>query len=197
MMKSIIQKRITKQVRDFAKSGGKRRSGASQRSKRKSDPLIPTWLWASFGLLVGLFVALLVYLQQQKPQVVETKEKAPPAKEQGPRFDAVPPVETKKETYNFRDLLEQKTITVDVEPPEAKGAVIMQCGAFRNFDAADNLKARLALLGFEANIKKSEQKEEVWHRVLLGPYDTRREAENDRHNLQSNDIHHCKIWSFQ
>lgn len=187
----------SKQVRDFAKSGGKRRSGASQRSKRKSDPVIPAWLWMSFGLLVGLFVALLVYLNQQEPIAPKSTEKTPPTEEAEPRFNAVPPVENKTETYNFRDLLEHKTIIVDVEPPEAKGAVIMQCGAFKHFEAADNLKARLALLGYEADIKETEQKGQIWHRVVLGPYDSRRAAENDRHSLQSNDIHHCKIWSFQ
>lgn len=186
-------------VRDFAKSGGKRRSGASQRSRKKADPVIPPWLWISFGLCAGLFVALLVYLHHQEPLPAARDPKPTtkqPAKPKS-KFEAVPPSDTKPETYQFRDMLEKKTITVEVEPPVAKGAVIMQCGAFRQFEAADNLKARLALLGFEASIKESVQQSSTWHRVLIGPYDSRREAENDRHYLQANEIHHCKIWSFK
>jgi cell division septation protein DedD len=48
----------------------------------------------------------------------------------------------------------------------------LQAGAFQNAQDADNLKARLALLGLEASIQTANLGEKgTWHRVRLGPYE--------------------------
>ncbi|NIV35925.1 MAG: SPOR domain-containing protein, partial [Anaerolineae bacterium] len=52
----------------------------------------------------------------------------------------------------------------------------------------DGLKARLALLGFEADIQVVESGGETWHRVRLGPYDSYRSANSIRNRLQRNEI---------
>ena len=79
------------------------------------------------------------------------------------------------------------TIHPGVEPPatdqdlrnrgaDAKAAAqdrfFLQAGAFQNAKDADNLKARLALIGLEASIQTANLGEKgIWHRVRLGPYD--------------------------
>jgi cell division protein FtsN len=59
---------------------------------------------------------------------------------------------------------------------DAKAAVqeryFLQAGAFQNAQDADNLKARLALMGLEATTQTANLGEKgIWHRVRLGPYD--------------------------
>ena len=47
----------------------------------------------------------------------------------------------------------------------------LQAGAFQKASDADNLKARLALAGLEAQIQTAKLDDQtVWHRVRLGPY---------------------------
>jgi len=59
---------------------------------------------------------------------------------------------------------------------EARGStqdlLFLQAGAFRNPKDADNLKARLALMGLEAGIQTAALGEKgTWYRVRLGPFD--------------------------
>jgi cell division protein FtsN len=47
----------------------------------------------------------------------------------------------------------------------------LQAGAFQKSSDADNLKARLALAGLEAQIQTATLPDKtVWHRVRLGPF---------------------------
>lgn len=56
-------------------------------------------------------------------------------------------------------------------PPPANDQYYLQAGAFPNGEDADNLKARLALMGYEADIQTVDiPNKGVWHRVRLGPY---------------------------
>lgn len=64
-----------------------------------------------------------------------------------------------------------KARTADVAPKEK---LYLQAGAFENPSEADNLKARLALMGVEASVQKVDIPEKgiVLHRVRTGPYAT-------------------------
>ncbi|RMG30722.1 MAG: hypothetical protein D6721_03085, partial [Gammaproteobacteria bacterium] len=53
----------------------------------------------------------------------------------------------------------------------------LQVGAFRTHRQADALKARLALLGFEARIQRIRTAQGTWHRVRLGPFASLREVD--------------------
>ena len=46
----------------------------------------------------------------------------------------------------------------------------LQAGAFREMDDAENTRAKLALLGFEANISEKANESGVLHRVRIGPF---------------------------
>ena len=45
----------------------------------------------------------------------------------------------------------------------------IQAGAFRSFEDADALKARLAFLGIESTIRTVRVDDERWHRIIIGP----------------------------
>jgi hypothetical protein len=46
----------------------------------------------------------------------------------------------------------------------------LQVGAFSEVDPADNLKAQLALMGFESVIMSAKISDNTFHRVCVGPY---------------------------
>jgi cell division protein FtsN len=66
---------------------------------------------------------------------------------------------------------------------------MLQAGAFQNAADADNLKARLALLGFEATIETSTMADKgTLHRVRVGPYTSVEELNRTRDTLKQNGV---------
>ena len=91
--------------------------------------------------------------------------------------EAPKPVEAKKP---------EASPPVKVQVP--KGAYL-QIGAFQNEQDADNLKAKLALLGVEARIQTSDiPGKGIWHRVRLGPFNSSNELDNARAQLKANGV---------
>ena len=65
----------------------------------------------------------------------------------------------------------------------------LQAGAFQGAPDADNLKARLALLGVEATIQTTTLPEKgLWHRVRVGPYTSIEELNRTRDTLRQNGV---------
>ena len=66
---------------------------------------------------------------------------------------------------------------------------ILQAGSFSNVDDAENLKAKLALLGVEANIQTATIPDKgVWYRVRLGPYKTADDIDRASSYLKQNGV---------
>ena len=66
---------------------------------------------------------------------------------------------------------------------------ILQAGSFANVDDAEKLKAKLALLGVEANIQPATIPDKgVWYRVRLGPYKNADEMNHARGFLKKNGV---------
>ncbi|HET9113380.1 MAG TPA: SPOR domain-containing protein [Burkholderiales bacterium] len=64
----------------------------------------------------------------------------------------------------------------------------LQAGAFPNAEDADNLKARLALMGYESDIQTVDIPDKgIWHRVRLGPYKAE-DLKKIQANLAQNNI---------
>jgi len=65
----------------------------------------------------------------------------------------------------------------------------LQAGAFQKSSDADNLKARLALAGMEAQIQTATLPDSsIWHRVRLGPYGNAQELDKAQNMLKLNKI---------
>lgn len=67
----------------------------------------------------------------------------------------------------------------DPEPPRPTedGEYLLQVSAFRDPEAAEKLKARLAMQGLKARVVRADLADKgVWHRVRLGPYPQRSDA---------------------
>jgi cell division protein FtsN len=53
----------------------------------------------------------------------------------------------------------------------SKDVYFIQAGSFQNPAEADNQKARLAILGFEASVEPANLPDKgTWYRVRMGPY---------------------------
>ncbi len=59
---------------------------------------------------------------------------------------------------------------VVADSAEEKVTYYLQAGAFREIDDAENTRAKLALLGFEASISEKPNESGVLHRVRVGPF---------------------------
>ena len=70
----------------------------------------------------------------------------------------------------------------------------LQAGAFQAASDADNLKARLALAGLEAQIQTATLPDNsIWHRVRLGPYTNAQDLDKARAALKENKIDNAVI----
>ncbi len=74
-------------------------------------------------------------------------------------------------------------------PAKVETRAWLQAGSFQNEQDADNLKAKLALLGIEARIQTQEIPEKgLWHRVRIGPFTNPAEIDKVRAQLKANGV---------
>lgn len=59
----------------------------------------------------------------------------------------------------------------------------VQTGAYASADDAESQRGKLALLGYEARISEREQSGRMVHRVRLGPFDEKGEADSTKEKL--------------
>ena len=156
------------------------------------------------GLVLGLGIALGVawyinkmpspFLTRTPPAKSEaatnvapakTEDKAAQAPDAKPRFDfykILPGTEEAVTDQQVRDAQKRPAIA-------AKEAFFLQAGAFQSAPDADNLKARLALLGIEASIQTTKLPDKgVWHRVRVGPYSGIEELNRTRETLKQSGV---------
>jgi cell division protein FtsN len=72
--------------------------------------------------------------------------------------------------------------------PSERALYMLQAGAFRSTDDADNMRAKLALIGFEARISATEAGNERLYRVRIGPYSQQDDVNLARFRLAENGI---------
>ena len=172
-----------------------------------------TFVGILIGLVLGLAIALGVawYISKlpnpfkERPQVPLPQKAESPAPKGGPPVDPLKDAKAADSTTasgdkskpSAQEMLtkgERATSATDkaaeaVTTPAAKEAFFLQAGSFQNAPDADNLKARLALLGFEASIQTRTLPEKgIWHRVRVGPYADVEELNRVRGILKQNNI---------
>jgi len=157
-----------------------------------------------FGFLLGLGVAagIAIYFfktpipfadrpkPQEKPLAADQKaaEASKSAKsEDKPRFDfytILPGKEQSVTERQLRDAAKQPS-----KPGAPKESYFLQAGSFPNPADADGLKAKLALMGMEANVEPASiAGKGTWYRVRLGPYTRVDEINRIRQQLTQNGI---------
>jgi cell division protein FtsN len=75
------------------------------------------------------------------------------------------------------------------QQPSSKDKYFLQAGSFQNADDADNLKAKLAMLGVEASVQAADLSEKgIWHRVRVGPFVKIDDINQVRASLRQNGV---------
>ncbi|MBS0456678.1 MAG: SPOR domain-containing protein [Proteobacteria bacterium] len=83
------------------------------------------------------------------------------------------------------------TTTANVPVPASQlksGQYLLQAGAFRNTKQADDLKARIAMLGLIGRVETVQTPAGEMHRVRLGPYTTASELEAAKQKLSGSGL---------
>jgi len=169
------------------------------------------------GLVAGLAVAISVALYinfSPKPFVNRAKQTTPPEEaakipakvDDGAQKPAdAKPVDSAdkngkpdgKPRFDFYTILpgsEEPVSAQEIKPAKkqdgaTKDGYYLQVGAFQAAAEADNMKARLALLGQEATIQTANIPDKgVWHRVRIGPFTNTDDLNRARSLLTQNDL---------
>jgi len=175
----------------------------------------PGWAWLLAGLLIGLFVGFLVYLDKavpvpEKETVSHQTENKPQIPQQTESTDAIEKPENKIPRFSFYQELPRMVIEVPALEPEPSPKVIkpeittqqalnkpqpnqstyiLQVGSFRNHKEADRLKARLAFMGLQAKMQPvTVNNNQQWIRVRVGPFSNFKQAEQIQARLKRNKI---------
>ncbi len=74
------------------------------------------------------------------------------------------------------------------DAPADRSSYLLQAGAFRGQEDAESMKAKLALIGFEARIVTAEVNGATFYRVRVGPYGQIEDMNRARSRLAENGI---------
>lgn len=166
------------------------------------------------GLVLGLLATFIIYLTRQDdswrpfqsaPEPVPIAQPASPvpaipqATEPDARDNPVPPPR-----FDFYDILpnkelnlsewvaEEQTLEQSLEQPASQdpdGVFILQVGSFKQLEAADQVKAQLALIGVTADIQRVViNGQDTLYRVRVGPYADQQKLNEARMRLQENNL---------
>ncbi|MEX0606801.1 MAG: SPOR domain-containing protein [Halofilum sp. (in: g-proteobacteria)] len=188
----------------------------AKRSKRQRGAAkgLPGWAMLTIGLIIGLFVAFLVYLDDLD-QTSDATARAPAleeselpadvtdedaADEDGPRFEfysILPELEVVVPDFGQGgDGADDETAPApDEDTQPADGAIdeadrryFLQAGSFREAEPADRLKAEIALLGLDVAVQDVQVNGERWHRVRVGPFSQRDALQSAQQRLRAHEI---------
>jgi len=161
-----------------------------------------TLLGIFIGLVLGLAIAVGIAWYMSKTPIPFLNKARPPEKaatEPGKALakpDEKTTQQVEKPRFEFYKILpgaEEPVTEREIKQAAKRGApaenYLLQAGSFQNPADADNLKARLALLGVEAGVEPINLAEKgTWYRVRVGPYSKVDEINRLRQTLAQNGI---------
>ena len=156
------------------------------------------------GLSLGLFIAVIVYFTEHSASI----EKNNPLLVNGPVIDDVSITDNKNEDiaqlpepqFDFYKILPNKEVNISEWESVEEDATstqkndqpvmfVLQVGSFKQFGAADEIKAKLAMMGVTADIQRVViNGQDVRHRVRIGPYKNTNKLQQARDRLLANDL---------
>lgn len=170
---------------DYVKAA---RPAPRTRKKANAPKPLPKLLIAAVLLLLVVFGYFLWHISHRPGAEQLAAEAAVVAPAKTAVLDELPQ-KPSKEPYTYIEELETKEVQVKADELESKKPATMYCGAFKTLDAAQQTKAKIAFAGLTASIKESSGK----FRVVIGPYASRRQAQNDKNLLKRQKIADCWI----
>ena len=163
---------------------------ASRKKPAGKNNAFITGLLVGMILGIGISVAVAILVTGGKSPFIEHETSVEPvpaetSKDMNSEEGAVPAEnnEAKPDAnrFDFYKILPGESQVTEQEIQQSKEAqqnqapaienYFLQVGAFQTEEEADNIKAKLALLGLEAVVQTANVPDKgVWHRVRVGPY---------------------------
>lgn len=110
--------------------------------------------------------------------------------------DAKPRFEFYKILPEAEEPVAERQLKQAAQRPSSQDKYFLQAGSFQKADDADNLKAKLAMLGVEASVQAADLPEKgIWHRVRVGPFASVSDSDRVRASLQQNGVQSSLIKS--
>ena len=151
------------------------------------------WVWASLFLMLGAFVAFVLFLDQKivTRDDAELPEPAKSSNQNKPTIDFYSVLPKREVEISIpegdRDAIENPSINKEVV-----GQSILQAGSFNSAADADSRKAQLAFLGLQAIIKPAVVNDDTWYRVQLGPFTSETSLSRAKNLLIENRIEYME-----
>jgi cell division protein FtsN len=188
---------------------------AANKKKRDSNPgLLRNMLPFITGLGLGLLITFGLYLSQKdgsytpfqtKPGSTAPNQPAPGSQVNDQVAPVAIPVEQEPTPapalkFDFYDELPNRKLSISeyvaeekaLEQPgvqDANSVYILQVGSFKQLEAADQVKAQLALIGVTADIQRVViNGQDTLYRVRVGPYSDQQKLNDARLRLQENKL---------
>jgi cell division protein FtsN len=194
-------------ARDYKHRANSRDTNNRRRKGQESTRVgVVKWMLVT-ALIIG-FVVFLVYLKSpgvqksaqlaqnqettaaEKPSKTETNNKVAAKQEpkeqkpQAPQFDFYTILPKKEMIVPDHEI---KTRTREEQVGKNKKAsYVIQAGSSRDPKDADQLRAKLALMGIESKIQKAKVESAIWYRVKIGPYSQMGSVNTIMSRLQKN-----------
>jgi len=141
------------------------------RSPSRGSSTLPGWVWLLTGIITGAFVMFLVYISGITPA-------RPPGHASATMDKQDSPVKSEKPIFEFYDTLMNTEV---IAPPSAtqnphasdsqpEVVYMLQAASFRKLPEADGLRAKLILEGLDSSIAEFNNRGEIYHRVMVGPF---------------------------
>jgi len=207
MSQDFVKKKTTSQSRKATSKPTQQRKSSGSRAtkkpvKRKTNTRRtvttkspPFWAWIAIaGSLIGfgIFLAQLSGPTDDSAIMLNDNEDSKTLNKESNNSASI-----KKESqvkFDFYEILKGKEVNVDdrivEKTPEQKNITYyLQAGSFKQLGDADTLRAKLLLQGLPVSTEGTTGKNgQEWHRVVVGPFNTRSKLAKARSILASNNI---------
>ena len=164
--------------RDY-KSPSKSASG-----KKGSALLLGLFIGYVLGLVSAIGVWMYIhqapspFIQNEKPEVSTKIKTSKNGKQISDSNHSQTEDTNEKPRFEFYNMLPgneepvtEKQFKKAAKQPSLKDKYYLQAGSFQDTEDAENLKAKIAMLGMEAYVQSADLSEKgMWHRVRVGPF---------------------------
>jgi cell division protein FtsN len=178
---------------------------ASRQKPAGKNNAFLTGLLIGMILGIGISVAVAIMVTGGKSPFVEHESSSPLLPNTGQNMNSDDPSPPEKgeakpaNRFDFykilpgesqvseQELQQSKEAQQQDDVPAGNASYFLQVGAFQTEQEADNMKAKLALLGLEAIVQTASVPDKgVWHRVRVGPYTDLEQISKARAELTKN-----------
>jgi cell division protein FtsN len=181
----------------------KTRPNSSVFGKDKNALLLGVFIGYTLGLLSAIGTWMYInkspspFISHEKPRSAETsgavnqiEKKIAGGEDSGGKTpDGKPRFEFYKILPGSEEPVTDQQLKQPAQRPSAHDKYFLQAGSFQKAEDAENLKAKLAMMGVEATVQAADLSGKgMWHRVRIGPFSSTDDMNKVRASLQQNGV---------